>query len=377
MTPVLLLHDEEILLADAAGQVVYREPGAALQAHSGLSFGTAALTQARAQPQHFNNRYINTFSAQPLPAQMGKAKHHADLIFHHLATLPQQAEPLLVAVPAHISNEQLGLLLGICNELNIAIRGFVDWPLVYAAGSAAAKMDVLDLECHRLTVTQLERDGDQVHVVGHRIWESRGTNYLLEGWMSVVADEFVQRTRFDPLHSGDSEQQVFDQLLRWSSTAEDNLRLRVELGEEVRELDIARQLLIDKARQRLDNIDLGDARSAGELLYTHTAARTPGVAAWAGVAPNSASAQDLLALTASLQEQLTGAGIERLSRVTLAATNHTAAMSNAETNAAVATHLLDESYHAHPVEQFEGLATLAPGEQVQLDAGPMTAIRVP
>jgi deoxyadenosine/deoxycytidine kinase len=39
-----------------------------------------------------------------------------------------------------------------------------------------------------------------------------GFSNLLDGWVNLIADRFVQETRFDPLHTADSEQQLYNQV---------------------------------------------------------------------------------------------------------------------------------------------------------------------
>ena len=95
----------------------------------------------------------------------------------------------------------------------MAVQGFVDLGLAIALGvPASADFHVLDIELHRMTISEIHVDGQQRNVQQSTAIDGIGASNITEGWMNVAADEFVQKTRFDPLHAGQSEQQLFEQI---------------------------------------------------------------------------------------------------------------------------------------------------------------------
>lgn len=278
MLSVLEINDLAVSLTDSSGELRYNEPAAIAWHEQQFRYGHDALAISRVLPQQFNQRYLSPPNAQPLAAALGSAQNHADLIYQHLGQLPlNDGESVLVAVPAHWTNEQLGLLLGVCEELKVSVAGFADIALSHALDlPGREQVAVLDIEQHRLVLTHCQRQGDQLQVRDHRVWEGRGFNHLFEGWLSLIADEFVQRTRFDPLHSGAAEQQLLDQVSGWTQGGNaHNLRLHIERGGEPHELEIQAELLLEKLQQRMAGIELPD-----EIALTHRVQGVPGLTAW-------------------------------------------------------------------------------------------------
>ena len=357
--------------------------GAAAAAGQGkkLVFGQEALDVSRVSPQEFNNRYIGALNAQPLAARMGPAQNHADLVYHHLNAMDLGVEPLVIAVPSHFKNDQLGLLLGICQELSLEVRGFLDIPLAHALTAPSEQpFSVLDIELHRFSITHYEpvHDGetDKLTQVDNKVWDGRGVAHLLEGWMSSIADEFVQHTRFDPLHAGNTEQQLFAQTWGFlGTTLGDRVRIAIEANNDTRDLEIPRTLLIQKLHQRLEGIDLTGVQN---LALTHRVQAIPGLDQWAedlGFNVTNLDAND--ALTTAMQQTASALPEGQVIRLTAAEAaidrteNVSQTSDSTETSDQPATHLLLDNV-AKPV----GDVHCAPGETIVVDGLTYTAIRV-
>ena len=123
---------------------------------------------------------------------------------------------LIAAVPGSLSGDQLGVLLGIAQEAGLAIRGFVDSAVLMAsAAPLPARCWLLDLHLTRACLTELHA-GDEVARGDVQEFPGCGLLSCLDGWANLLADRFVQDTRFDPLHSADTEQQLYNQLYDWT-----------------------------------------------------------------------------------------------------------------------------------------------------------------
>jgi len=115
-------------------------------------------------------------------------------------------------VPGFYDRQQLGLILGIANELSIPVKGFV--PLALAASPCAhpGKMMLhLDIQLHRLEVTYINQ-GQHLTLEDSVTGTEKGLIYLHKQWAETIGQEFVSSTRFDPFHQATSEQELYHRL---------------------------------------------------------------------------------------------------------------------------------------------------------------------
>lgn len=263
---ILELNDWQLTTRNNAGSEIASEPAAASDANGELIFGAPAQSLSRQSPQQYNNRYLYTLAPEPLPRDLGPARNQADLIYHHLRSLNlTDNDGLLIGVGGHVTNEQLGLLLGIAQELQIPVRGFIDNALAYGLDApASSSFHVIDIELHRLLISKVEVTSQQRSISHCAAIDGAGMAAILEGWMNVIADDFVHKTRFDPLHAAASEQQLFDTVSNWlgQSTLTDQ-RIRINHGESIRELEVSAGELSDKLSQRLSAVDFTQLGTIG------------------------------------------------------------------------------------------------------------------
>src|SRR5690606_20513229 len=110
---------------------------------------------------HANQQYFTRLNADPLPVPGPRARNHADLVYLHLKTFQPLIEAeggsVLLAVPGILSADQLGVLLGVLQEVGIRVSGFVD--------AAVAALSIhplperafhLDVSLQRAVVTSVE-----------------------------------------------------------------------------------------------------------------------------------------------------------------------------------------------------------------------------
>lgn len=376
---ILDLNDYRMALLAPDDELVYQDCAAAAMRDNQLVFGEVALQVARKHPQQFNQKYLGTLSALTLPSPLGSARNLADLVYHHFGSLPLANQDVAIIVPPQFSNEQLGLLVGICQELNCRVRGFIDAPLCQAMQTSLQPgTAILDIELQRLTVTPLEHSTDEIAVASPTVWEGQGFLHLFEGWMSAIADEFVARTRFDPLHAAGTEQQVADQLWHWChSPAGTTLHIKIANGDAPHETDIQRHLLDSKLKQRLSNLQLDNHAT---LALSDRAAHLPGlVDAVRLLAPGT----QVLELTESGLTQaraLTGMfsadGVTRIRHARQTRPQATAEEVSTHTSPPP-THLL-RGHVARPIAAFSGSITegIQAGDEVTLQNERWLAIRV-
>jgi hypothetical protein len=279
---LLDLSDVSLSLRNADG-VLYDQPGVALVQNNELLFGTQALAGSRLHPLDSNDSYLEKLSAEPLPRVMEPARNYADLVYRHLLALAPLADgaPVTVSVCPSTGADQLAVLLGIASEAGLQIRSFVNRAVLLAAShGCTGHLTVIDLHRHRLVLTHVS-DGPQARYTGHEEVPGAGAQGLMDGWTSLVADQFIRATRFDPLHSADSEQQLHDAMESWRQAGDTDARelaVDIEQQGESRRALVATSGLLQKTSTRLapanDHLDPGSA-----ILLTPAAAAFPGVLA--------------------------------------------------------------------------------------------------
>ena len=285
---VLDLNDVEIVLS-RDGETVYREPGVAFVDKDGAVFGHEALSRSRLHPRQSHNEFWQRLNGDPVSPPGKGVATQADLVYLQLLAMrdaldlgpPGADRPtLVVAAPGTVTSEQFAVLLGIADEAGFEVRTIVD-----AAVAATCLLPLsgscrlLDLSLHRGLVTHLDVDPEHGTVRRTSVDEipAIGLASLIEGWVDVVADRFVDGTRFDPLRIAETEQRVFDQVAAGVESGDAELSIEVVHDEVARRVTVARHALGEKSRQRYELL----ARSIGDpatLVIAHRMRRLPGLA---------------------------------------------------------------------------------------------------
>jgi len=379
------VNDWQLTLRDDAGEILLRQIAGASTATGQLTFGDEAIRRSRSHPQQFNSKYFYSLAPDPISGDLRPAQNHADLIYHHLRTLNLPAsESIVLCVGGHLTNQQLGLLLGICKEANLAVIGFIDAALAQSLSTPANDdYHVLDAELHRMTLSYVSLTDGLRSCRQTTKLDGLGIANIVDGWMNVIADEFVQKTRFDPLHAGDSEQQLYDQVTSWLSQEQlGDRRVSVVNGNASRDIEISATLLAEKLDQRLSAFDFGHVR---HLVVTPRAASVPGLyGLLRSRAPKLESVRDsdLIGNYRCLANELDAQEVRRITSIKVQPTAATASVADSATHAGHlgATHLLAEHVaYALTATRFRSLAnpeTLVPGDVVDCDGQRYVAIRL-
>ncbi len=117
---------------------------------------------------------------------------------------------MIIAVPDFYSREQLGLILGMAQELSIPVKGFVSLPIAasYHAYPNAMLLH-LDIHLHRFEIIHLHQ-GEQLTAKNSSTFQEISLEQLYRIWIETIAEEFVNTTRFDPLHQASTEQELYN-----------------------------------------------------------------------------------------------------------------------------------------------------------------------
>lgn len=291
----LELIDSGLTLARRQGEsavLVREEPGMAMLEDAATVVGAEAAQRVRLKPLLAHTNFWRGLSVEPLTRPSRLIRTTADLAFAHASTLldahRSDPEGVLLAVPAGYSRDQLGLLLGVINETGASVAGVVDAGLCACSlEPASARVLHLDLELHQALLTVLEyTGGDRAGLKRSRyeISPRHGLVALQQSWMQMIAEQFVRKTRFDPLHDAANEQRLFDLLPGWLQQIEDRteLTLSMQFNDRALEVEVERDQFIAAAEPHYGELQrlVQDARVAGmpiELRLSHRVARLPGL----------------------------------------------------------------------------------------------------
>ncbi|MDH3533530.1 MAG: FHA domain-containing protein [Gammaproteobacteria bacterium] len=216
------LNDAGISVLDAE-KFLYREPGFALLDDAGLTTGSEAFAQFRIQPRRMQNHFWSDLRTEPLPDRRFQHLSAADLVSRQLeqiwSRVAAHGDRIVVAVPPYMKTENLALLLGIAAELEVPIVAMVDAAVAATRREYRNAVPVhVDLSLHSSMLTRISQPG-QAQVERSEVIEDSGLLALFDAWVTVIAEAFVQQSRFDPLHTADTEQVVANRLTEWVTAA--------------------------------------------------------------------------------------------------------------------------------------------------------------
>ncbi|MDG1819298.1 MAG: hypothetical protein P8H31_05645 [Porticoccaceae bacterium] len=225
-TAVLELNDQALLIKTQAGEV-YSEPGFALHTEQGIITGLPARQQAWLQPQNIYREYWRQLNQAPLSGDQQWARHHADIAYaqlHSLLTKAGTPEQLVLCVPSTFDDQQLSLLLGLIDAINTTVVSVIDSSLAnclyledYIENlqtiQAAEKQTLhIDLQMHQMVVSQISFERNSLRIEAHQVIPDLGASHIFNALAGYIRDLAIKTHRFDPLHTSEGEQAIYDQL---------------------------------------------------------------------------------------------------------------------------------------------------------------------
>jgi len=266
-------------------------PGFALPEKKNLVTGRAAELRARLFPRQIMNRFWDHLSTDPLDPPLPAAGNQAEVACAHLAHIWDQARhfgnALVIAVPGFFQRTQLGLLLGMAQELAIPLQGFVSLPVAAAVPGPEGLHLHVDIHLHRWEVSVLKAEGRLEFQEGFTVNE-KGLEGLYKLWVQAAAAEFVRMTRFDPLHSAETEQELYRRLpaVLAALQQEQAATIAIPGGHSHYSVSLMRGMLLEIARPVYDELlaAVHDARrrhaapgTAAAVEISQRVARLPGI----------------------------------------------------------------------------------------------------
>ena len=299
MTTVAVeLNDCGVVAAAAGRPPSSRSPGFALVDGHRILVGTDALTRARLKPRWVETRFWDRLDTEPLGRPFPRELRNADLVHAHLTEVwssfrsdfdPRSGTDIgdvLFVVPGFYSKRQLELLLGVGRACGMPIAGMMDSAVVASLGAADAERTLhLDMLLHRVVLTEMR----QTETLARQRVESEksaGLSRLTDLWAKWIASRFVQQTRFDPFHHGETEQDLYDRLPSWTEEVGRDGRalLTLEHRGKVHSIEISTLEMRNAARDSYQAISklvraVADAGSRPSLVLTRALSSLPGLQA--------------------------------------------------------------------------------------------------
>ena len=246
------INDVSLVVA-REGEVLAREPGYALVENGRIVTGTEALRQARVKPRQVSSRYWTNLSVNSNTAGVEGVDSASELAHAQLKTLWAQiadkTHDVVLIVPNHYTREQLGVLLGLTQEIGIQVNGMLSSAAAVSARPYPGRQLVhLDVGLHRVSVTPLEQS-DSVMALQEVGLEDTGLTSVMDLWAQRFSELFVLATRFDPLHQADTEQLIYDYLPDWLQSIQDKDVCEFELKhyQDIHRIEVRREQLLAAA----------------------------------------------------------------------------------------------------------------------------------
>lgn len=228
---IIELNDSEIRAARDA-KIILRSPGYAVVKKDRLYTGNDALKLAYLNPRETYNRYWDKLNQDALQTPVRDYRHHADLAYAHLMAIYEQCgkpEEVLFAIPCGYTRQKMALLLGIASACPFQAVGMVDSAVAAAAAVAGrGSYQHLDLYLHHAVITQLDAD-EQITRTRVEVLDDTGLLRIYTAVSALIADLFIEQSRFDPLHHAVTEQALYNQLPQCLRTLRDNGEVLFEI----------------------------------------------------------------------------------------------------------------------------------------------------
>ena len=204
---------------------IFISPGYAFLTNDGIETGDIALKKSFLSPQKSFNQFWRQLSLSPVSYPTNKVRHNADLAFQQLTDLYNQLNKpseIIFAIPGSFDRQQLSIILGLAKALSFKVLGLVD-SAVAAVSHFESKDEVsdtkyfvhLDIQLHQTVFTQLQKNQGNLKRTCVDIVTDLGITTFYDDWARHIADKFIKEYRFDPLHTAEGEQQLYNLLPKW------------------------------------------------------------------------------------------------------------------------------------------------------------------
>ena len=318
MTVAVLELNDQNLLIQTEGGTLHAEPGFAQLTATGIATGDRARGSAWKEPQHSYNQYWRQLNQLPLPSKQPLARHHADIAFAQLKILHEIAgspEKLIIAVPGSFSDEQLSLLLGLASAIPTQVAGVIDSALASCPYKQATLM--VELQLQQAVISLIEENQGEKSIGQQEVIPDLGIMHLYNAAARHISDQLIADYRYDPLHTSEGEQMIYDQLPNWlmQLSWEDEVSINLPTAQGGLNFILRKHQIAALFEQRLGSLNgLIKKYSQASLCFSHSASLIPALLpqfSQAQISEQNAGIENCF----RLQAQLSGRQLQRISRV--------------------------------------------------------------
>ena len=235
MTTALLEINDFSIKASTSDNNTYNECGFAHVTDSGIITGDKGFEAFWRHPEKCSNNYWLFLDQQPLKTNWKWARHNADLAYAQLdSTLKSIGSPdeVVLCVSNTISVEQLSLLAGLLKALNISIKRIVDLNL-FAGLAMRQSAWLIDMQLHQATLTLVEKsisdDQEIFSIKESETLPNFGFMHICNTIARDISKKLINNSRFDPMHSSGSSQDLFNQIKSNINEFEENNELNFQI----------------------------------------------------------------------------------------------------------------------------------------------------
>lgn len=252
------------------GEQLHQSPGIAI-AQSDVLLGEQAWQKSRLDPQHTHNEFWSKLNTIALNSPHPKVRHHGDLAYLHLLHIQSQLpfnfenQSVIYSLPSAMGRESLGLLLGISQQCGLKTVGLVDHALASMRPyGQLSRFFHLEMHMNFSVLTRLERVDNQLQRQDITLLKAQGWLQLHTKMLQFLSEQFIQKTRFNPRHEAQSEQQLFNSISLWMEQALSQTQVHCEI--QGHQIDVNSESLKAAIRNALPQVS--DTLSTHSNLYT-------------------------------------------------------------------------------------------------------------
>ena len=215
MSPAILNINNSGICLFQNDKVLYREIGIILNSDQGLLVGSKAMDSRRILPKNINYDFWSDLSESKIRSSLFSDYSSADLVSYQLKEVQQfinNNDPIIIIYPSYLDSENLSLLLGIANALDIQIITFIESSIAATKEKYfASKIIHLDIHLHGITAS-LMTDKKDVSVEESIFIEECGLFQLYDNWIKLITESCIEQLRYDPMHSAKTDQMLYNKV---------------------------------------------------------------------------------------------------------------------------------------------------------------------
>lgn len=229
-TLAIELNDSGIIVSNG-NKILVDSPGYCIEQGNHFVVGKDALLQARLLPNQCRSDYWASLAiAEKETLNRNDINAALSHLRHIWEQLPPDTNEVILTVPANFGNTGCGVLLGLCKELAIPVKALVHHAVMSPRrlGQQGIVLHI-EMQLHHISITQLAEETKEFSVASTIAIEQHGYEQLYQQIAEAIANVFVSETRFDPLHTAQGEQQLFNALTGWIKQAQNQQQVECQV----------------------------------------------------------------------------------------------------------------------------------------------------